>query len=282
MTDRKLELAEAFIRAQPADAARLVEQLDVEAAASLVHRLHDEPAATLLQRMLPQYVARVITSLDTSRATRLLDQMDTTRVVVFLRHLQREARRRIFDSLPTRTQATSSLLLNYSPESVGAWMDAATFTLPEDCIVCEALERLGAAREQTSAARIFVLSRDLRLRGAVQISLLLQAEPGNPVVSLLEPAPAGVPGRATLASIRDHHAWESGDVVAVLNRHHQFVGTLTHARMRQGLRELAGGLPEPSGAGPVTGIAEVYTGTLFALLESVGQASGLMPADGES
>ncbi len=275
MSDRKLEMAEAFIRTQPPEAARLIEQLQPEVAASLVHRLHEDVAARLLQVMLPQYVARIIAELDASLATTLLGRMDTSRMVVFLRHLGREARRRIIDSLPTRTQATSSLLLNYGPESVGAWMDAQTITLPEDCLVKEALQRLATETGRQSSGRVFVLNRELRVRGMVEIAQLVRANPENPLLSLLETAPPGIPGRATLLSARDHVAWNTADVVAVLNRNRQFVGALTHARMRQGLRELSTGLREPRGADPVTGIAEVYGSTLFALLESVGQASGL-------
>lgn len=276
MAERKIDMAVAFIQSHPHEAARLAEQLDPGAVASLLHRLPTDPAALLLQSMLPQYTARVTAKLDASRAAELLPEMDQGLVVVVLRHLGQRMRRNLLENMPARSKATSALLLNYAPDTVGAWMQAQVFTLPEDCTAGEALKRLAAEPDPTRTGTLFVLGRDLRVRGTVQVSDLLRADAVNPVLSLAEPAPPPLLGRATLLSVRDHRAWESADVVPVLNRHHQFIGTLSHARLRRGLAETTDTLPQPVGHDAVHGISEVYGSTMFALMESLGEASGLI------
>lgn len=276
MAERKIDLAVSFIQSHPNDAARIAEHLEPEAVASLLHRLPTEPAALLLQSMLPQYTARVTAQLDSSRAAELLPRMDQGLVVVVLRHLGRRVRRNLLESMPARSQATSALLLNYAPDTVGAWMNVQEFTLPEDCTAGEALERLSAEPGSSRSAPLFVLGRDLRVRGVVQVGELLRAAATNPILSLAESPPPALLGRATLLSVQDHRAWESADVVPVLNRNHQFIGTLSHARLRRGLAETSNVLPEPAGHDAISGISEVYGGTLFALFESLGEASGLV------
>ncbi len=276
MAERKIELAEAFIQAHPEDAARVVEQLSSDDLLQILQHLPIDTSARLLQALLPQYAARIAMKLDQKLAIELLSQVEPALTVVILRHMPRGRRKGLLDGLPTKAQAASALLLNYNVDTVGAWMNPKEFTLPDDCTVEEALGRLAAEPGIRSNGFLFIVTRQLKVRGMTQLPNLLRAAPESPILSLSEAAPPALPGRATLLSVRKHAAWDSFDIVPVLNRHQQFVGALTHARLRQGLAEITDSLPEPVAGDAASGIAEIYGGTLFALLESVGQASGLL------
>lgn len=279
MADHKLDLATNLIRSYPDDAARLCEQMEGGQLSTLLHRLPEEAGANLLKSMLPQYSAQAVAHLDVSLAHSLLAKMDPFLIVILLRRLPRKARKALLDKLPTRIQATSSLLLNYGQETVGAWMDASAFTFPDDCSIGDALARISGPDIRTGEV-VFVTDRDLKVRGQVPIASLVGPPPENPLISLVEPAPNGIAGRATMLSIEDHPAWKQADLVPVLNRHKQFVGALSHTRFRKGLRELSVRLPEPAESDVGAGVASVYGSTMLALLESLSQATGF--GDGAS
>ncbi len=275
MAARKIEMAQAFINAHPQEAARAVEQLTVDEVAALIHRLPHIEAVQLLAAMLPQYAARLANRLDSDLLSRLLADLEAAQAVIILRHMPRPLRRALVEGMSVRARAACLLLLNYAEDTVGAYMNSAAFTLPDDCSVAEALQRLAAENAVQDSGPIHVLTSQRHVRGVVQLPKLIGAPAELPLSSLWEAAPQALPGRATLLSVREHPVWASNDTVPVLNRHQQFVGALSHARLRQGLAELANNMPQPAASDPASGLTEVYGSSMLAVLESLGEATGL-------
>ena len=275
MAERKTDMAIAFIHAYPQAAARALEQQAPEAIAALISSLPEDEAAQLLRALLPHYAAKLVGHLEADLISRLLAATEPAQAVIILRHMPGAVRKTLVEAMPVRAKAACLLLLNYAEGTVGAWMNSMAFTLPEDCSVAEALQRLAAESELQDTGPVHVLSSQRHVRGVVQLPKLIGAAAELPLSSLWEAPPEALQGRATLLSVRDNPLWISHDSVPVLNRHKQFVGTLSHARLRQGIAELASTMSTPAGSDPVSGISEVYGGSMLAVLESLGEASGL-------
>ncbi len=275
MAERKTDMAIAFIHAHPQAAARALEQQPPEAMAALIHSLPEAEAAQLLRALLPHYAARLAERLEVDLISRLLAATEPAQAVIILRHMPAALRKTLVEALPVRAKTACLLLLNYAEGTVGAWMNSMAFTLPDDCSVAEALQRLAAESELHDTGPIYVLTSQRHVRGVVQLPKLISANAELPLSSLWSAAPQALQGRATLLSVRDHPLWASHDSVPVLNRHQQFVGTLSHARLRQGITELASTMDAPSDSDPVTGLSEVYGSSMLAVLESLGEATGL-------
>ena len=86
------------------------------------------------------------------------------------------------------------LLLSYPTNTVGAWVEPRVLTLADDCTVGEARDRI-ARSEQVTQARIYVLDRARRLRGAVRGLTLLQVSSRKKLASISSPRTRS--GRAT-------------------------------------------------------------------------------------
>lgn len=275
MADRKTDMTIAFIHAHPQEAARALEQLGTTEIADLVSSLPESEAAQLLGSMLPQYAARLADTLETELLSNLLAQISPAQAVIILRHMSPKMRKQLVDGMPVRAKAACLLLLTYAEGTVGACMHSKAFTLPDDCSVAEALQRLAAETAVHDTGPIHVVNSQRHVRGVVQLSKLIGAAAELPLASLWDAAPLALQGQATLLSVRDNAVWASNDSVPVLNRHQQFVGTLSHARLRQGIAELATNMPPPADSDPASGLTEVYGSSMLALLESLGEATGL-------
>lgn len=275
MADRKTDMATAFIQAHPQEAARALEQQGAGEIAALINSLPEDEAAQLLGAMLPQYAAKLADRLEAALLSNLLAALSPSQAVIILRHMTFRQRKQLVDGMSVRAKAACLLLLNYAEGTVGACMNSKAFTLPDDCSVAEALQRLASKTGMNDSGTIHVINNQRHVRGMVQLSKLIGAEPELPLASLWDAAPPALPGLATLLSVRDHPVWASNDSVPVLNRHQQFVGTLSHAQLRQGIAELSTHMPQPADSDPATGLTEVYGSSMLALLESLGEATGL-------
>ncbi len=104
-----------------------------------------------------------------------------------LRHLPAELRDAVLNALGPQWLMAFKLLLSYPTNTVGAWIEPRVLTLPDDCTAGEARDRI-ARSEQVEQARIYVLDRSGRLRGAVRGLALLQVGHRKKIASILEPA----------------------------------------------------------------------------------------------
>jgi Mg/Co/Ni transporter MgtE len=128
------------------------------------------------------------------------------------------------------------LLLSYPTNTVGAWIEPRVLTLPDDCTVGEARDRI-ARSEQLAPARIYVLDRSRRLRGAVRGLALLQVQSRKKLATILEPADA-LWARDPLATAQEHSVWERHTEAPVINRDEEFIGIISYADLRRAFRHV--------------------------------------------
>ncbi len=269
MDEEKIDLALAFLQSQPAAAAAILEQQPLEQVAAFLAALPHTYGALVLTRMLPQYGARLCRSLQPSAAAGMLSQMDISLVAAVMRQCDDELAERLLELLPDKTRLACRLLLNYSEDAVGAWMHANVSTLPLDCSVEEALQRIGQEQQALDVGFSLVVDRERFLHGTVTPTALMRAPPSTPVSSVMTRGNAAIAARTALKTALDNPLWAERDAIAVVNRMQKLVGVLRHVDLRNGLQQISISIQKPRGGDPVTGIFEVYGNSLLALFSTV-------------
>ena len=230
------QLAAAYLRLHPENAARLLESMLPEQANGVLNAVDLATAATVVGRMLPTYAARCIERQPPADSGLLLERLGSQEAVAVLRHLPNEHRDAVLNALGPQWLMAFKLLLSYPTNAVGAWVEPRVLTLPDDCTVAEARDRI-ARGDHVTQARIYVLDRSRRLRGAVLGVTLLQTSSRKKLASILEPADA-LWAREPLATAQEHGVWERHTEAPVLNRDEEFIGVITYADLRKAFRQV--------------------------------------------
>jgi magnesium transporter len=229
------QLVAAFLDLHAADAAKLLEAMPVEQANAVLASVDAPTAAPVFGQMLPTYAAQCLELQPPAGGALLLERLGTQEAAAILRHLGRDTRSAVLDSLGPQWVMAFKLLLSYPSNTVGAWVEPRVLTLPDDCNAGEARERITSSAHP-APARIYVLDRSRRIRGAIRGLSLLQVPNRRALTAILEPAEA-LWAREPLVTAQEHGVWERNTEAPVINREEEFIGVISYTDLRKAHRE---------------------------------------------
>ncbi len=155
------EIQAALIaRLQPQDLASVFEQMDAEDAADAVQHLDEHALADVLDEMEPDVAADLLGELEPAEATAVLEQMDEAEAV--------------------------APLLAYPEDTAGGIMNVAPPSLRRYMTVAEAFAFLREHyRDAGEIFHLYVLDRNARLIGVVNLRALILAEPAQTIEEVM-------------------------------------------------------------------------------------------------
>jgi Mg/Co/Ni transporter MgtE len=265
------ELVAAYLRLHPESAARLLESMSVDQANAVLNAVDVATAAPVVGHMLPTSAAQCIERQVPADAALLLERLGSRESVAVLRHLPAELRENVLGALGPQWLMAFKLLLSYPTNTIGAWVEPRVLTLPDDCTAGEARDRI-ARSEQIAPARIYVLDRSRRVRGAVRGLALLQVGHRKRIASILEPADA-LWAREPLVTAQEHGVWERHTEAPVVNRDEEFIGVISYADLRRAFRQL-NHVAEPNGDREIAEVTELIAIGAGSLWRSIGDLIG--------
>ena len=269
MEDKRIALALAFLQSQPRAAATILEQQPLEQVAIFLSQVPHTHGAILLGKMLPQYTARLFRMLEPTVSAGMLSEMNLSLVAAILRHCNDELSQTLLGLLPEKTSLACRFLLNYSEDSVGAWMMANVSTLPDDCNVEQAWARIAAEQGTIEFGATLVIDRERLIKGVVSLPALLRSPSNTPIMVVAHKNSDSLSARMALNAAANHPFWANRDSIPVTNRKNQLVGILRHLDLRGGLEQLSTNIVQPEGADPITGIYETYGNSMLALFDTL-------------
>jgi Mg/Co/Ni transporter MgtE len=210
--------------------------MPIEQANAVLECVDAATGAPVLGQMLATYAARCVEQLPAPTSAAMLERLGTQEAAAILRHLDTRAREEVLRTLGAQWVIAFKLLLSYPPSTVGAWVEPRVLTLPDDCNAGEARDRI-ARGEQFAHARIYVLDRARRVRGAIRGLTLLQTPNRKKISTILEAADT-LWAREPLAAALEHHFWERNSEAPVINREQEFIGAISYADLRKAYRQL--------------------------------------------
>jgi magnesium transporter len=264
----RAELAAAFLKLHPEGAARLLEAMPVGEATAVLKAVDLATAAPVAGHMLPTCAAQCLECQAPADAALLLERLGSRESVAVVRHFSAAHREAVLGCLGTQWLMAFKLLLSYPTNTVGAWVEPRVLTLPDDCTAGDARDRI-ARSDQAAPARIYVLDRSRRVRGAVRGLALLQVSTRKKIASILEPAET-LWARDALATAQEHAVWERHTEAPVVNREEEFIGVISYADLRKAFRETTQA-PAPSGGREMAEVTELIAIGAGSLWRSLGE-----------
>lgn len=235
LMSERLRIVEEFVAADSALAARALEPLDPEAASALIEQVDDSKSVTVLAAMLPQNAARCIDALPTESAARYLAALRLRHIVRILRNLSSDKQKNLLRGLPAALAMRVRLSLSYSPDQAGGWMHPLVLSLPADCSIAEARDRV-TADSGYEFSLLYTVDEEGKLGGAVSIPVLFAyADETRTIAQIAQPADGFIPASASLVSAAGHPGWEMAEILPVTDPDGVLIGILRYADLRSAL-----------------------------------------------
>jgi magnesium transporter len=274
-----LGLAARFAADHPEEAAAALEQLSFADAAALLADLDPPDAAQLVARISAALAVDCLKTMPDRLVGSLLGELPLDLAAHILVRAAEETRRLWLAELPPERAEFLRRKLRYPPGTAGALVDPLVLALPEDLSVAEAQKHLRRSADR-AYFYVYVVDREQRLVGALDLRELLQADPKEALAAVMHRDVERVPAHADLAAVAGHASWHDVDALPVVDAAGVFFGIIRHRTMRQISAAGAGQEARPV-MQTLVSLGELYWAGLSAFLmgvSAVGPSATRAPA----
>jgi len=227
-----LKVASRFVEDHPEEAAMVLEQLSFADAAALLAELDAGQGARVVARLSAALAVDCLRSLPDRLVAAVLDELPIDLGARILMRAGGETRESWLAGLSPERAEFLRRKLRYPPGTAGALVDPLVLALPEDLTVAEAQKQLRRSAER-AYYYLYVVDREQRLVGALDIRELMLAEPKEALGAVMHRDIQRVSAHADLAGVMAHPAWQDLDALPVVDAGGVFFGVIRHRMLRQ-------------------------------------------------
>lgn len=227
-----LSVATRFVQDHPEEAAVVLEQLSFADAAALLAELDAEQGARVVARLSAALAVDCLRSLPDRLVAAVLNELPLDLGARILVRAGGETRETWLAGLSPERAEFLRRKLRYPPGTAGALVDPLVLALPEDLSVADAQKQLRRSAER-AYYYLYVVDRDQRLVGALDIRELMLAEPKDTLGAVMHRDVQSVSAHADVAGVMAHPAWRDLDALPVVDAGGVFFGIIRHRMLRQ-------------------------------------------------
>ena len=213
---------------QSSDIALLLESSPTKTRTELWKLLDADFHGDVLEELSEDVRNGIIQQMDPEQAADALEDMDTDDLVEALSSLPEDVTQDVLESMEEQDRIRAETALSYGEDTAGFIMNTDTITLRPDVTVDVILRYLrlkGEVPEGTDT--LYVVSRNDKLIGAVQVTRLLTAFPDTTVEDIMDEDAEAIPADMTdseVAKLFERYDWLSAPVV---DENHHLLGRIT-------------------------------------------------------
>lgn len=178
-------LKEAYLKDQPADAARSLEAISDRQLRKQISGIRPESLVASLELLSDSRATAVFRRLDEQRQQGVLQQASPRLALSLLADMNASARQALLESLPDATRKDLERLQEFDENSAGRLLDRPYDTIRADMTVARALDVLRQSGSRRTRS-LYVVDRDNRLVGRVDMQAMAMADKDQPLSELVE------------------------------------------------------------------------------------------------
>ncbi len=225
-------LSEAYCTRHPGEAARLLERMSPEEATEALAALDAATAAAVLGRCAPGSAVASLATMPVDHAGATVAQLDVAVAAQLLRQLPDRTRAAVIAAAPPQPAQALLHVLRYPEGTAGAMMDPLVPAVPSDLSVGETLTRLQGIPRAHLHHYVYVINREHRLVGVLDLRDLLRAAPEEQVAVLMQTDVLRLSVWADRAAILAHPGWRHVHALPVVADGDMYVGVLRHGTLQ--------------------------------------------------
>jgi magnesium transporter len=266
--DAQQSLAERYARAYPGEAAVRLEAVPTHDVAEFLTDIEPETAAEVVEAMLPSSAAAAFELIDQSRLRAIVERLSVMRCALVLRSVEITNRRAMIGLLPKGAALKLEKLLRSADGTAGVLAEPIPYVLSPGMDVTEARQAL----EGTSGSYAYVVNEEHRLVGVVHRRDLSKNARPTQLNELMSHRVVKLPTGASLATVRNHRAWDDFETLPVVDTSGVLVGVIRHRNLRRS-HSMRRSKPEAlrrTALETLLDLGEVYWTGLASVVESLG------------
>jgi Mg/Co/Ni transporter MgtE len=265
-------LIERFMKDHPAEAARILEDLNIPDVVSFIGEIPTDLAVKIFRHLERYSAVRCLEELDVERSATIVEKVPPEIAVVFFRRIRKELREPILNGMSKDISSILRGMLRYPEDTAGALVNPLSFSLPEDITVAEAMKRVKKGAEKTSYY-LYVVKRDQTLSGVINMRELMLADPEEHLASVMHADVVRLSAEANLRAILDHPGWASCHALPVVDHDGVFMGAIRYTVLRRIEVDDQGGRVSKQALAASNALGELYRIGLTGLLRSASEAA---------
>ncbi len=250
-------LIEEFVKAHPANAARVLERLPPDQTKEVLTGLAPIVAGALLGYLLPATAAQSLRLASSEEAARTLGAARPDVAAPIARLFDREQRGKILGAMPRHDSDAIRDLIRYSQGTAGALMDPAVLGLPDTWSVGEALEHV-RKHPQHAIYYLYVVSDQGHLVGVLNLRELMLASQGQALGSIAKHPVESLSAKSSWQTVVAHPGWKRVHALPVTETDGRFVGMIRYESVRNLEQRLAKEDDEDHTSRTGAALSEVY------------------------
>lgn len=192
-------------RMKPQDIADLLEEASRAERSELLGQVHADPEleADVFEELDEDQQSRLLRDRSDRDIAGVLARMEADDAADALGDLPQERRQPVLELLPARQRVKVTTLLGYNPTTAGGLMGVDYLAVPDDTTAQDVLQRVRTSSGVSGVAlsTIYSVDEQRRLRSAVGLAAVLQAEPAAVVGVLGDTEPVRVTPATDLISV---------------------------------------------------------------------------------
>lgn len=236
-TPRSLDaLNRAFLLNFPLEAARKLESMTPQEAGDSIDSQPVFVLQPVWENLAPGPAERLLLQLDENKAADLLVSLDAGICVGILSRLGADERERLLERMESTVAAELRGLLEFPDNCAGRLMDTRINAFHKGVTVGEAIAQL-RQRGVEAVHSLFLLDRDNRLTGQVEVERMVLAKPEAPLSSLATPIRALVTVLDPRDEVLDKMQGARVDILPVVDGNDRLAGIIYEAAVIDALKE---------------------------------------------
>lgn len=266
--DYKFKLSVGFAESFPIDTARALENFPVEEITAFLSKVDVAISSNILTKMDTNITVKCLESFQLDQTAEVFHWFEPEIAAMYLRKISADRRDILMDSLPPEKVSPIRLKLHYPPGTAGELMEAQVFYLPQDIKIKTSIKRIQRENSRLFDL-IFIVDREKKLVGSIQLSKLLRHKENQLLSLLMETQPSFLEDLSSELAILHHPAWKNQQILPVVNKSGLFLGIIelkTVKYLEQKYQEKKS-IDGPSGVG--LELAKVYWTVMFELYKSI-------------
>ncbi len=225
-----LQIKEAYLRQQPADAARTLEKISDAELQRLLVGMKPDALVMSLELLVDSRAAAVFGRLDTGQQQGVLEAASPRLALLLLAGMPEATRMKLMETLPAAIQKDLGRLQKFDQDSAGRLMDRPYDTIRIDMTVAEALDTLRRSGTQRTRS-LYVVDRGNRLVGRVDMQAMAMAESHQRLEELLENLEGSVLATAPRKEIVEQLERYRVDSLPVVDVDGRLMGVVRYQRL---------------------------------------------------